>query len=110
MVTDNLYYSSNLYETINNIDFYNKFINWIRGEFDLFIIEDFEEFNGIKVYYPSGWFCIKVLSSSNRSINIVISIHCKIYKKGPFLKPTNLVIGIKQRAKLLIFLVLTDKS
>lgn len=49
----NPYYNYITCKIIKTIDIYYTFINWIGGEFDLFQIE---ESDGLKVYYPKGWF------------------------------------------------------
>lgn len=36
------------YENIKTIEIYNKFLNWIKGEFDLYLIE---ELDGLIVYF-----------------------------------------------------------
>ena len=43
------------YENIQNIEVYNQFLNWLKGEFDLYLME---ELDGLKVYYPNGLFTV----------------------------------------------------
>ena len=42
------YYNFIKYENIKNIEIYDKFLNWIKGEFDLY---QMEEMNGLIVYF-----------------------------------------------------------
>ncbi|WP_308991346.1 hypothetical protein QLS71_001270 [Mariniflexile litorale] len=45
---------------IETIDTYFKFINWVAGEFDLFLQDDSD---GLKIYYPSGRLNIKSIDN-----------------------------------------------
>ena len=76
---ENSYYNFIKYENIKTIDIYNTFINWVRGEFDLYLMEESE---GLKVYYPNGWFSITVLSQSEMELNIIIQIKSKTLDSG----------------------------
>lgn len=76
---ENPYYKFITYENIKTIDTYNTFINWVRGEFDLYLME---ELDGLKVYYPNGWFSITVLSESEKELNIIIRIKSKTLDSG----------------------------
>ena len=68
------YYNFITYENIKTIDVYDKFINWVRGEFDLF---QMDELDGLKVYYPNGWFYIELLTESDLDLIIAIKIKSK---------------------------------
>ena len=63
------YYNFIQNESIKSIEIYNKFLNWIQGEFDLYQID---ELDGLKVYYPNGWFTIKIINKDADIINIEI--------------------------------------
>lgn len=76
---ENPYYNFMIYENIKTIDIYYTFINWVSGEFDLY---QMEEVDGLKVYYPNGWFSIEVLSESEIDLNIVIKIKSKKLDSG----------------------------
>jgi len=67
------------YENIKTIEIYNQFLNWIKGEFDLY---QMEELDGLKVYYLNGWFSITVLSERELDLNIVIKIKSKTLNGG----------------------------
>ncbi|GGK34126.1 hypothetical protein GCM10007962_30690 [Yeosuana aromativorans] len=43
-------------EPVKSLDIYNKFVNWVIGEFDLCLREEGSE--ELKVYFPNGCFCI----------------------------------------------------
>lgn len=76
---ENPYYNFITYKNIKTIDIYNTFINWICGEFDLYQIE---ESNGLKVYYPNGWFFIELISENEEDLNIAIKIKSKTLDSG----------------------------
>ena len=76
---ENPFYNFIIYEKINTIDVYNKFINWVSGVFDLY---QMEELDGLKVYYPNGWFSITILSEGEKDLNIVIKIKSKTLDSG----------------------------
>ncbi|KAA5821847.1 hypothetical protein FPF71_15175 [Algibacter amylolyticus] len=62
---------------INTKATYNKFINWVSGEFDLFIKNE-SEF--LKVYFPNGWFSIKNFKGENNQEVIEIKVEGKSEK------------------------------
>lgn len=76
---ENPYYKFIKYENIKTIDVYDIFINWVRGEFDLYQMDESE---GLKVYYPNGWFCIELLCEKEVDLNIVIKIKSKTLDSG----------------------------
>lgn len=57
-------------QEIVSLDVYHKFTNWVAGEFDLYLMNDEE---GLKVYFPTGYFSIKSFNS-NSSVNLEIKI------------------------------------
>ncbi|MFT4611879.1 MAG: hypothetical protein ACJA1H_001320 [Glaciecola sp.] len=61
-------------ESIMNKHLYNKFLNWISGEFDLYLQE---ELNGLEVFFPNGEFSIKSVSENKKDILIEINIISK---------------------------------
>ena len=77
--TDGLYFNFIKHENVASIELYHKFLNWISGEFDLY---QKDEFNGVKVYYPNGWFTIKNTSQSEVIISMEINVVCKSRKIG----------------------------
>ncbi|WP_299546810.1 hypothetical protein [Seonamhaeicola sp.] len=56
---------------------YDKFINWVSGEFDLCLQE---EHNGLKVYHPNGWLQIANTSKEPEQVCLQIIIHNKSKK------------------------------
>lgn len=58
-------------ETIENIEFFNQFVNWLEGEFDLFLME---ESDGLKVYFPNGFFWVTLFSDNEKYLSIEIKI------------------------------------
>ncbi|KAB1067572.1 hypothetical protein F6U93_09800 [Tamlana haliotis] len=51
---------------------YNKFLNWVSGEFELFLQDDNY---GLKVYFPQGHLNIRLVQS--HSTNIYFEIYVK---------------------------------
>jgi hypothetical protein len=65
------------YEKIENIEFYDQFLNWLRGECDLYLME---EFDGLKVHYPNGLFSVKLFLENENDFFIEIKIRSKTMK------------------------------
>lgn len=62
------------YENIKNIEIYNQFLNWLKGEFDLYLMD---ELDGLKVYYPNGLFSVTLFSENEKDFSIEIKIISK---------------------------------
>ena len=60
-------------EEILDLAVYYKFINWVRVEFDLYLMNDEQ---GLKVYFPSGWFSVRSFND-NTSVNLEIKVEGK---------------------------------
>lgn len=73
------FHTITMYEKIENIEFYDQFLNWLRGEFDLCLIE---EFDGLKVHYPNGLFSVKLFSKNENDLSIEIKIRSKTLKSA----------------------------
>ncbi|SRR5690606_31024355 len=58
----------------NNIA-YCRFLNWISGEFDLFLKN--EESNTLKVYFPNGWFSVGCFENQDGKISAVLNVEGK---------------------------------
>ena len=65
------------YEKIEKIEFYDQFLNWLTGEFDLCLME---ELDGLKVHYPNGLFSVKLFSKNENDLTIEIKIMSKTMK------------------------------
>ncbi|MBU2951819.1 hypothetical protein KO493_14055 [Tamlana agarivorans] len=57
-----------------SMDMYNKFLNWVSGEFELFLQDDS---HGLKVYFPSGYLEVRLLQSNRRDIYFEIFVNSK---------------------------------
>tara|TARA_B110000091_G_C13536582_1_gene358608 strand:+ start:331 stop:615 length:285 start_codon:yes stop_codon:yes gene_type:complete len=57
---------------------YTQFLNWVSGEFDLFLQE---ETIGLYVYFPEGYFSIKN-SKEKEKIIVHINLKTKVEKEG----------------------------
>lgn len=73
MVYSKPYYKLIQEESIEDKDVYYKFVNWVLGEFDLYLQDNS---TGLKVYYPNGWLSIK--NNTNLTIEITIASKSKI--------------------------------
>lgn len=67
------------YEKTENIEFYEQFLNWLAGEFDLHLIEELE---GLTVHYPSGFYTVKLFSKNENDLSIEIKIRSKTLKSA----------------------------
>lgn len=56
---------------VKNINVYHKFINWVVGEFDLYLKNESQE---LKVHYPNGWFSIRCFNSPNIDLKVEINL------------------------------------
>ncbi|MFD0991183.1 hypothetical protein ACFQ1R_13830 [Mariniflexile jejuense] len=52
----------------------NKFVNWVIGEFDLYLKNESEE---LKVYFPNGWFCVRSFIKGDQFYFVEIKIEGK---------------------------------
>ncbi|MFI0430566.1 hypothetical protein [Mariniflexile sp. HMF6888] len=73
MVYSKPYYKLIQEESIEDKKVYYKFVNWLLGEFDLYLQENS---TGLKVYYPGGWLSIK--NTTDFTIEITIASKSKI--------------------------------
>lgn len=67
------------YEKIENIEFCDQFVNWLRGEFDLYLME---EVDGLKVYYPNGFFSVTLFPKNENDLSIEIKVRSKTLKSA----------------------------
>ncbi|MFC5683119.1 hypothetical protein ACYE2N_04210 [Flavobacterium sp. MAHUQ-51] len=61
-------------ELKNNVVF-ERFINWVMGEFDLFLQDEDEK--KLKVYFPNGWFSIDYFQNTDIKIGVAIKVEGK---------------------------------
>ncbi|MBG6062324.1 hypothetical protein IWX83_002122 [Flavobacterium sp. CG_9.1] len=80
------YYNIIKYEKVKTIEVCNKFINWLSGEFDLY---QKDESDGLKVFYPNGWFSVEIIDNHPQHIEILI-----------FIKSKTLEIGLKKATQI----------
>ncbi|WP_405605690.1 hypothetical protein [Polaribacter sp. Asnod1-A03] len=66
-------------ESIETIDNYNKFINWVSSEFDLYLQE---KTTFLTVYFPNGYFYIKIADNQNLTIAIEVNARTTILCKN----------------------------
>ncbi|MDO5968985.1 hypothetical protein Q4Q35_04120 [Flavivirga aquimarina] len=66
-------------DSFENLYDFNKFINWLSGEFTLY---QQDEFHGLTVFIPNGWFSIEQLSLNKNVIEFRIEVKSKCFKSG----------------------------
>ena len=59
---------------IDDLVIYNHFINWVSGEFDLYLQNETEK---LQIYFPSGFFNIESFKDQNNHLSILIHIRGK---------------------------------
>jgi hypothetical protein len=64
-------------EFFNNIETYNKFLNWISGEYDLYLQDGKED---LKIYFPNG--ILKIEKQNTNTITAEISFHTSNLNTG----------------------------
>ncbi len=66
---------------LDTFDFYDKFLNWIKGEFDLYLMnESLSE--SLLVYFPNGFFSIKNISKTEPFVIVEVKIVSKTLDCG----------------------------
>tara|TARA_R100001369_G_scaffold92750_1_gene139585 strand:- start:1920 stop:2246 length:327 start_codon:yes stop_codon:yes gene_type:complete len=71
------YYQGIQRESVMNKHLYNKFLNWVSGEFDLYLQD---ELNGLEVFFPNGRFTIKSIAGTKKDVLIEINVRSKDLK------------------------------
>lgn len=66
-------------DSFEKLDTYEKFLNWISGEFILYFQDDIDD---LKIYFPNGWFSIKKSNSNFNEIHFRIEVKSKCLKSG----------------------------
>lgn len=61
-------------EAIKMKGFYERLINWVSGEFDLFLQNESEI---LKVYFPNGWFSIRNFKDEKNQNHVEIKVESK---------------------------------
>lgn len=76
---ENKYYYFSESKEVMSHQFYEKYINWIRGEFDLFQIDELE---GLKVYCPGYRITIELNKNNTNILKLEINIKSKYKSAG----------------------------
>lgn len=74
---ENQFHTLTRYENIGNRAKYDQFLNWLKGEFDLYLME---ELDGLKVYFPNGLFSVVLFSENEKDFSVEIKIKSKTLK------------------------------
>ncbi|MEO9570229.1 MAG: hypothetical protein ABJH82_01850 [Polaribacter sp.] len=64
----------------NNLNDYNRYLNWICGEFTLY--QQYNNIDELIIYFPNGWFSINKIESNANDIKFRIEVKSKSSKKG----------------------------
>ncbi|AXP81471.1 hypothetical protein CJ739_2398 [Mariniflexile rhizosphaerae] len=91
MVYSKPYYKLIQEESIEDKDVYYKFVNWLLGEFDLYLQENS---TGLKVYYPSGWLSIK--KRTDFTMEIIIASKSKIVCEKKYFQLVSIYNQVKR--------------
>ena len=76
---ENKYFYFNDSKEVKSHQFYEKYLNWVQGEFVLFQIDDLD---GLKVYCPSCWITIKMKENDTDILKFEINIKSKSKNTG----------------------------
>tara|TARA_R110000868_G_scaffold136776_1_gene349844 strand:+ start:19446 stop:19781 length:336 start_codon:yes stop_codon:yes gene_type:complete len=66
-------------ESIPNKRLYKKFINWVSGEFELFLQDNL---HGLQIFFPGGWFNINEIETDKDAFEFEIVVKSKYEQKG----------------------------
>ncbi|GAA4942584.1 hypothetical protein GCM10023314_14670 [Algibacter agarivorans] len=83
------YYELTHTESIPSKALYEKFLNWVSGEFELYLQE---RLNGLQIFYPGGFFYITETERSRDVIYFKIIVKNKYKQKG--VQINNQIFGI----------------
>ena len=64
-------------EKVTNYSVYKRFVNWVSGEFDLYLQQEEKD---LKVYFPNGFFKIGVVKKTEKQVVVEILINGKSEK------------------------------
>ena len=78
-VDTNSYYELMHIKSVPNKVLYKTFVNWVSGEFELFLQD---KLNGLKIFFPSGYFSITESETNNTDVNFKIIVRSKSKQKG----------------------------
>ncbi len=73
------YYELTHTESIPSMALYEKFLNWVSAEFELYLQD---KLHGLKIFYPGGYFCITETERRNNVVNFKIIVRNKYRQKG----------------------------
>lgn len=71
------------YDSFENRLVFRRFLNWISGEFDLYLKEELIE---LVVYFPNGFFIICEQENNSDDIKFKILVYSKSLNKGNYIK------------------------
>ena len=74
------YYELTHTESIPCKALYEKFLNWVSGEFELYLQD---KLNGLQIFYPGGFIYINELDTNNTyNVGFKIVVKSKYQQKG----------------------------
>jgi len=73
------YYELTHTESVPSKALYEKFLNWVSAEFELYLQD---KLHGLKIFYPGGYFYITEAERSNNDVNFKIIVKNKYRQKG----------------------------
>ncbi len=72
--TKSIFFKLKKTELIKSVNIYDRMVNWVIGEFDLYLMNESEK---LKVYFPNGHFCIEKFRDNKNHLNIKIIVEGK---------------------------------
>lgn len=65
--------------SIPNKALYKTFINWVSGEFELLLQDNFQ---GLQIFFPGGWVHITNIETNQNNVEFNILVKSKFQQKG----------------------------
>ncbi|GAA4892179.1 hypothetical protein GCM10023311_15790 [Flaviramulus aquimarinus] len=75
----NTYYELVSIESFPSKSLYKTFINWVSGEFELFLQEKIQD---LKIFFPGGWININEVKTHSTNFTFKIIVKSKYQEKG----------------------------
>lgn len=66
-------------ESISSKALYEKFLNWVSGEFELYLQD---KLDGLKIFFPGGYLYITETRTNNNTLGLKIMVNSKCKQKG----------------------------
>ena len=78
-VDSKTYFELEQTQCIPNKALYEKFLNWVSGEFELYLQDNL---HGLQIFFPGGWVYITNIETTPNNIVFNILVKSKFQQKG----------------------------